>query len=149
MLHYVIHCYTMSPSPSHSTHNYSINISTSTALCINYNDFVRNKSCQFWLNWANNTKNSFVSDGILLTKRNCLGYLTQLWDPLGLVTPATIEFRIDLQELWSVGYSCDEESQTKWMKNVQVLNKLLKLEFTQTRSFEMEAWKHPPKKSLS
>ena len=49
---------------------------------------------------------------------------------MGLVTPATIEYRIDLQELWSVGYSWDEESQTKWMENVQVLNKLLKLEFS-------------------
>ena len=50
-------------------------------------------------------KNSIVSDGSSLTKRNCLAYLTQLWDPMGLVTPATIEFRIDLQELWSAGYS--------------------------------------------
>ena len=46
-----------------------------------------------------------ISDGSLLTKRTCLAYLTQLWDPMGLVTPATIEFRIDLQELWSAGYS--------------------------------------------
>ena len=46
----------------------------------------------------------------------------------------SIEFRIDLQELWSVGYSWDEilpkESQTKWMENVQVLNQLSKLEFS-------------------
>ena len=53
---------------------------------------------------------------------------------MGLVTPATIEFRIDLQELWSAGYSWDEilpkESQTKWMENVQVLNQLLKFEFS-------------------
>ena len=79
-------------------------------------------------------KNSIVSDGSSLTKRNCLAYLTQLWDPMGLVTPATIEFRIDLQELWSAGYSWDEilpkESQTKWMENVQVLNQLLKFEFS-------------------
>ena len=49
---------------------------------------------------------------------------------MGLLTPATIEFRIDLQELWSVGYSWDEESQTKWMEDVQVLNQLHKLEFS-------------------
>ena len=32
---------------SHSTHNYAISKSTSTALCINYNDFLINKGCQF------------------------------------------------------------------------------------------------------
>ena len=52
---------------------------------------------------------------------------------MGLVTPATIEFRSNLQELWSAGYSWDEilskECQTKWMENIQVLNQLLKFEF--------------------
>ena len=38
----------LSPSHLHSTHNYTISISTSTALCLNYNDFVMNKGCQFW-----------------------------------------------------------------------------------------------------
>ena len=41
--------------------------------------------------------------------------------------------RIDLQELWSSGYSWDEvlpdEIQSKWKTNVQVLNQLLKYEF--------------------
>ena len=32
---------------SHSTHNYAISKSTSTALCINYNDFLINKGYQF------------------------------------------------------------------------------------------------------
>ena len=68
-----------------------------------------------------------------VTKRNYLAYLAQLWDPTGLVTPTTIEMRIDLQELWSSGYSWDEvlpdEIQTKWKGNVQVLNQLLKYEF--------------------
>ena len=38
----------LSPSYLHSTHNYTTSISTSTALCLNYNDFVMNKGCQFW-----------------------------------------------------------------------------------------------------
>ena len=79
-------------------------------------------------------KNSVVTDGSPLTKRNCLACLAQLWDPMGLVTPTTIELRIDLQELWSAGYSWDEilpkENQKKWMENVQVLNQLLKFEFS-------------------
>ena len=33
-----------------------------------------------------------------VTKRNCLAYLAQLWDPTGLVTPTTIKMRINLQE---------------------------------------------------
>ena len=32
----------------HSTHNCAISISTSSALCINYDDFVMNKGCQFF-----------------------------------------------------------------------------------------------------
>jgi len=56
-----------------------------------------------------------------------------LWDPLGLVTIAKIELRIDLQELWSAGYAWDETLpgaiQLKWMKNIQTLNQLLTHEF--------------------
>ena len=52
---------------------------------------------------------------------------------MGLLTPTTIELRIDLQELWIAGYSWDEilptESQRKWKENVEVLNQLLKSEF--------------------
>ena len=39
------------------------------------------------------------------SKRSCLKFLAQLWDPIGLVSPVTIKFRIDLQGLWSSGYS--------------------------------------------
>ena len=78
-------------------------------------------------------KTEIIAEEKPVTKRNCLAYLTQLWDPKGLVTPTAIEMRIDLQELWSAGYSWDEflpdEIQTKWKKSVQVLNKLLKYQF--------------------
>ena len=42
MLHCVIVTFTLT-----GTHNHAISISTCTAHCINYNYFVRNKSCQF------------------------------------------------------------------------------------------------------
>ena len=42
-------------------------------------------------------KNEFIADVRNLTKRNCLACVAQLWDPIGLVTPATVELRIDLQ----------------------------------------------------
>ena len=48
---------------------------------------------------------------------------------MGFATPCTIELRIDLQELWSAGYSWDEilleEIRTKWIRNIQILNQLL------------------------
>ena len=42
------------------------------------------------------------------TKRSCLAILAQLWDPIGLISPVTIKFRIDLQDLWSSGYEWDD-----------------------------------------
>ena len=67
-------------------------------------DFLGNK----W-NKAKDTfsfkKNEIVTSESPITKKNCLPYLAQLWDPIGLVTPTTIELRIDPQELWGSGYS--------------------------------------------
>ena len=68
-----------------------------------------------------------------LTKRRCLGLVRQLWDPIGLVLPVVIKFRVDLQELWSSGYGWDDmlsaSVQIKWMENVQTINHLLTFEF--------------------
>ena len=68
-----------------------------------------------------------------ISKRNCLACVAQLWDPIGLLASVTVKFRIDLQELWSLGFSWDEilpdEVQTKWKENVQEMNKLLSFEF--------------------
>ena len=69
----------------------------------------------------------------LLTKRRCLGLIGQLWDPIGLVMPVAIKFRIDLQDLWHSGYNWDETVPTavksKWMDNLQAMNHLLTVEF--------------------
>ena len=79
-------------------------------------------------------KNEIVTSESPMTKRNCLAYLAQLWDPIGLVTPTTIELRIYLQEPWSTSYSWDEilpdVIQSRWKMNVQALNQLLKYEFS-------------------
>ncbi|XP_068731201.1 uncharacterized protein [Montipora capricornis] len=78
--------------------------------------------------------NEIAASESSITKRNCLAYRAQLWDPIGLVTPTTIEFRIALQELWNTGYSWDDilpdAIQLRWKMNVQVLNQLLKYEFS-------------------
>ena len=67
------------------------------------------------------------------SKRSCLKFLAQLWDPIGLVSPVTIKFRIDLQGLWSSGYSWDdilpESIQQTWLENVQSINDLLSFHF--------------------
>ena len=57
----------------------------------------------------------------------------QLWDPIGLVLPVAIKFRIDPQELWSLGYKWDDilpaNIQSKWIENAQTINHLLAFEF--------------------
>ena len=69
----------------------------------------------------------------VLTKRWCLGLVGQLWDPIGLVLSVAIKFRIDLQELWSLGYKWDDilpaNIQSKWIENAQTINHLLAFEY--------------------
>ncbi|CAB4023459.1 Hypothetical predicted protein, partial [Paramuricea clavata] len=45
----------------------------------------------------------------IFTKRRCLSLVSQLWDPLRLVLPVMIKFRVDLQDLWASGFSWDED----------------------------------------
>ena len=66
------------------------------------------------------------------TKRTCLALLAQVWDPIGLVAPVTLKFRIDLQELWSAGYGWDiipEAMQQKWKESEEIINRLLTFKF--------------------
>ena len=78
-------------------------------------------------------KDSVSSVSQEFTKRTCLASLAQLWDPIGLVTPVTIKFRIDLQELWMSGYDWDEtlpdNVQQKWSENLEAMNRILTYEF--------------------
>ena len=70
-------------------------------------------------------KDSAVRANEDFTKRSCLALLAQVWDPIGLVTPVTLKFRIDLQELWSAGYGWDnvplDETQQKWKGNGEAI----------------------------
>ena len=78
-------------------------------------------------------KQKISNNVVQLTERDCLKNLAQLWDPMGLTIPITIELRIDLQDLWSDGYTWDdilsEDAQDKWKENIQILNNLLTFEF--------------------
>ena len=59
--------------------------------------------------------------------------MAQVWDAIGLVTPVTIKYRIDLQELWSTGYGWDdilpEAIQQEWKENEEAINQLLTFKF--------------------
>lgn len=78
-------------------------------------------------------KNEITGKTRNFSKRSCLTCLAQLWDPIGLLSPVTIKYRIDLQELWYQGYSWDEvlpdDIQTKWVNNVQEMDELLNITF--------------------
>ena len=78
-------------------------------------------------------KDEIVSIQDVLTKRHCLSLLAKLWDPIGLVTPVTIKFRIELQELWCAGFDWDDslpdDIQNQWNQNLKMINQLLTSKF--------------------
>ena len=43
-----------------------------------------------------------------LTKRAILGLVAKMWDQLGILAPVSINFRIDLQDLWHRGVAWDQ-----------------------------------------
>ena len=59
--------------------------------------------------------------------------VAQVWDPVGVIAPVMIRLSIDLQELWSLGYSCDDilpgAIQQKWKINAEIINQLIASEF--------------------
>ena len=71
------------------------------------------------------------------TKRKTLGVVSQLWNPLGLMAPVTIRFRMDLKNLWAAGYQWDEllppEEKLKWQKNVGVGDLVLEIDGNRKR----------------
>lgn len=88
--------------------------------------------------WDKEDKFTFKKENVVgllegFSKRSCLKFLAQLWDPIRLVSPVTIKFRIDLQGLCSSGYSWDDilpaSIQQAWLENVQSINDLLSFQF--------------------
>ena len=88
--------------------------------------------------WDKEDKFTFKKENVVdllegFSKRSCWKFLAQLWDPIGLLSQVTIKFRIDLQGLWSSGYSWDdilpESIQQAWLENVQSINDLLSFQF--------------------
>ena len=63
-------------------------------------------------------KKSDLGELDVLTKRRRLGLVGQLWDPIGLVLPIVIKFRIDLQDILPANI------QSKWIEHAQTINHL-------------------------
>ena len=78
---------------------------------------------------------TLVLSDIELTKRNVLGLVMKLWDPLGFLLPVTMKYRMDLQAIWESGFRWDdvlpEEPSNVWLQNVEEINKLTDVELDQ------------------
>ncbi|XP_047520275.1 uncharacterized protein LOC125059771 [Pieris napi] len=77
------------------------------------------------------------------TKRTLLSVISQIFDPLGLLSPVVIKFKIILQSLWLQSLSWDEplpsHIQALWMdatKNLNVLNNLRVSRHVMINSYE-------------
>ncbi|XP_045463807.1 uncharacterized protein LOC123673366 [Harmonia axyridis] len=68
-----------------------------------------------------------------ITKRQILSSICQIFDPLGLLSPATIVAKIILQQLWKLNISWDEsipmDLHSKWLSYRSHLNKLNEIKF--------------------
>lgn len=68
-----------------------------------------------------------------ITKRQILSSISQIFDPLGLLSPVTITAKVILQQLWKLKVSWDEsipmDLHTKWLSYRTQLNKLNDIKF--------------------
>lgn len=88
------------------------------------------------LHWnCNNDVLRYSTDHIqrqkLITKRSILSAIAQLYDPLGLVSPAVITAKLIMQKLWNLKVTWDEsvpvELHTKWTQFINELPNLNEL----------------------
>ena len=67
-----------------------------------------------------------------VTKRTILSLVAKIWDPLGMLSPVSLAFRIDLQDLWRRGVSWDEplddDHKQRWNKHVIQMQELVKFQ---------------------
>ena len=68
-----------------------------------------------------------------MTKRAILGLVAKMWDPLGILAPVTINFRIDLQDLWHRGVAwdqpLDESDIERWKAHTIQMLELMTFQF--------------------
>ena len=63
------------------------------------------------------------------TKRGILSLVAKIWDPLGILAPASIKFRINLQDLWRRGVARDQplgdEDDAIWHEHLTEMQELV------------------------
>ena len=51
----------------------------------------------------------FPKDALAYTQRKIFSLVSSIFDPIGIMSPTTIPFKIVLQELWKLGKKWDEQ----------------------------------------
>ncbi|XP_053406534.1 uncharacterized protein LOC123530253 [Mercenaria mercenaria] len=91
------------------------------------------------MQWNPNTDElSFTNRSIpsldVITKRTILKFSSQIYDPLGLLSPVTVRAKILLQELWKSKYDWDiflpEVIRDSWNQLVEDLNRVTDVKFS-------------------
>jgi len=79
----------------------------------------------------NNTAQVQKTNSTASTKRRVLATTASIFDPLGLLSPAVIAYKIFLQKLWQDRLQCDEllpaHLQQEWNQLLQTIPKLSQL----------------------
>ena len=85
------------------------------------------------LRWTNDSdeislKPKEITELKIVTKRTVLGLVSKFWDPLGLLNPSIIKYKISLQRLLAEGYDWDAQLQVEiedeWRRNRQEMTQL-------------------------
>ena len=84
-----------------------------------------------------------LPEGLVITKRVILSYISRVFDPLGLLTPFTMMSKCLFQELWKTGVGWDEEIPVQFVKRFQMwMNDLSLLQMWKIpRSYFPVAWR--------
>ncbi|XP_059051290.1 uncharacterized protein LOC131846089 [Achroia grisella] len=85
------------------------------------------------------------SASVKITKRNILGEIQRLFDPLGWLAPAMIPAKIIIQRLWMEGVSWDDEVNPEIQKDW--VN--IKQSFVHLKDIEIDRWVHTTKTNMN
>ena len=61
----------------------------------------------------------FPKDALAYTQRKIFSLVSSIFDPIGIMPPSTIRFKIVPQELWKLGRKWDEQNATQVVKPLQ------------------------------
>ena len=61
----------------------------------------------------------FQKDALAYTQRKIISLVSSIFDPIGIMSPSTIRFKIVLQEMWKLGKKGDEQIAPQVVKPLQ------------------------------